>query len=71
MILAPPLSVRNIHLITQHIPHRTRLLARGQCLYHRHGIQSQQGLIARQTSSIAPAEHFFKQFPKFTFLHGL
>ena len=70
MIFAPTLGIRDTHLVAEHIPDHSRLLARTERVDRRHTAKAIKYLIMRQRSTIATSEHFLKQLPKFTFLHA-
>ena len=70
MILAPSSGIRDVHLVAQHVPHHTGLLPRVKRLDGRHALQPVEHLVVRESTPVAAPEHFLKQLPKFTFLHG-
>ena len=71
MILAPSPRIGHVHLVTQHIPYDSGLLALGERLNNGHGAKGGQMEITRQAATIAASEHLFEQLPKLTLMHDV
>ena len=69
MVLAPPTSVRNIHLITQDIPHSTGLLTGCKRLPNRHAAQRGKLLVTGKAPPVGMTKHLIDKLPEFTLTH--
>ena len=60
MVFAPTPSIRNVHLIAQHIPHNSWLNSRIQSLDDCHGIKLCKTLVMREAAPIHTTKNFLK-----------